>query len=93
MMASARVLLLLVVAAAGFFGSTVHGHNYAAALSKSLLYFEAQRSGRLPPTQRVRWRGHSALNDGADHGVSTSIHTCLFYSCVEDPDNMAMHGV
>ncbi|KAM0911995.1 hypothetical protein ACQ4PT_013092 [Festuca glaucescens] len=44
-------------------------HDYAVALSKSLLYFEAQRSGRLPPTQRVRWRGHSALNDGADHGV------------------------
>lgn len=73
MMTSARVLLLLVVAAAGFSASAVaaaqHGHAYAAALSKSLLYFEAQRSGRLPPNQRVRWHGHSALNDGADQGV------------------------
>ncbi|KAF6993546.1 hypothetical protein CFC21_010423 [Triticum aestivum] len=43
--------------------------DYAAALTKSLLYFEAQRSGRLPPTQRVQWRGNSALKDGADHGV------------------------
>ncbi|XP_048574614.1 endoglucanase 14-like [Triticum urartu] len=43
--------------------------DYATALTKSLLYFEAQRSGRLPPTQRVQWRGDSALKDGADHGV------------------------
>ncbi|XP_051227686.1 endoglucanase 14-like [Lolium perenne] len=64
---------LLVVAMAGVLavmpGCAPAQHDYAAALSKSLLYFEAQRSGRLPPTQRVRWRGHSALNDGADHGV------------------------
>ena len=83
-MASAGVLLLLV---AGFSACAVaaaqYGPDYAAALSKSLLYFEAQRSGRLPPNQRVRWRGHSALYDGADHGVSTSsIHTCVLCSCM-----------
>ena len=74
---------LLVVAVAGVLAvmpgceMARHAHaqyDYAAALSKSLLYFEAQRSGRLPSTQRVRWRGNSALNDGADHGVSTFIH-------------------
>ncbi|KAL2926152.1 Endoglucanase 11 [Bienertia sinuspersici] len=35
----------------------------------SLLYFEAQRSGHLPHTQRVGWRHHSALLDGLQHGV------------------------
>ncbi|KAK1630631.1 hypothetical protein QYE76_004946 [Lolium multiflorum] len=43
--------------------------DYGAALSKSLLYFEAQRSGRLPYGQRVRWRGHSGLTDGLQQGV------------------------
>lgn len=43
--------------------------DYGAALHKSLLYFEAQRSGKLPPNQRVKWRGDSGLNDGKDAGV------------------------
>ncbi|KAM6553747.1 hypothetical protein CsatB_014509 [Cannabis sativa] len=44
-------------------------HDYGQALSKSLLYFEAQRSGHLPHNQRVTWRLHSALNDGLEQGV------------------------
>jgi hypothetical protein len=43
--------------------------DYAAALDYSLLFYEAQRSGRLPGSQRVWWRGDSALDDGADFGV------------------------
>ncbi|RZC53478.1 hypothetical protein C5167_012317 [Papaver somniferum] len=38
--------------------------DYKDALTKSLLYFEAQRSGILPPNQRVTWRDNSALEDG-----------------------------
>ncbi|XP_057511742.1 endoglucanase 6-like [Actinidia eriantha] len=45
------------------------GHDYGQALSKSILFFEAQRSGYLPNTQRVQWRGHSGLNDGKANGV------------------------
>ncbi|XP_004309056.1 PREDICTED: endoglucanase 8-like [Fragaria vesca subsp. vesca] len=41
-------------------------HNYADALSKSILFFEGQRSGRLPHTQRMKWRKDSALRDGLD---------------------------
>lgn len=44
--------------------------DYGEALTKSLLYFEAQRSGKLPHNQRVQWRGDSALQDGKDDGVS-----------------------
>ncbi|CAI8597787.1 unnamed protein product [Vicia faba] len=46
-----------------------HSFDYADALSKSLLYFEAQRSGRLPYNQRVNWRHHSGLTDGLEQGV------------------------
>uniref|UniRef100_A0A803LRV6 Endoglucanase n=1 Tax=Chenopodium quinoa TaxID=63459 RepID=A0A803LRV6_CHEQI len=38
--------------------------DYNDALDKSLLFFEAQRSGRLPGNQRVHWRGDSGLEDG-----------------------------
>ncbi|KAI5069660.1 hypothetical protein GOP47_0015961 [Adiantum capillus-veneris] len=43
--------------------------NYADALQKSLLFFEAQRSGKLPSNQRVWWRGDSGLSDGKTEGV------------------------
>lgn len=42
--------------------------NYAEALQKSLFFYEAQRAGTLPPSNRVNWRGNSALQDGADVG-------------------------
>lgn len=53
--------------------ATARSLDYADALTKSLLYFEAQRSGRLPYNQRVTWRDHSGLTDGLEQGVSTSI--------------------
>ena len=43
--------------------------NYADALRKCLLFYEGQRSGKLPPTQRVTWRKDSGLQDGQDAGV------------------------
>lgn len=45
------------------------GFNYGEALQKSILFYEAQRSGDLADTNRISWRGDSALNDGADVGV------------------------
>ncbi|CAL5428298.1 unnamed protein product [Camellia sinensis] len=51
---------------------SVSGHDYADALRKSILFFEGQRSGKLPPNQRVRWRRDSALHDGATAGVDLS---------------------
>ncbi|CAN6562419.1 unnamed protein product [Malus baccata var. baccata] len=43
--------------------------DYGDALTKSLMFYEAQRSGKLPSTQRVQWRGDSGLKDGSDAGV------------------------
>jgi endoglucanase len=42
--------------------------NYAEALQKSLFFYEAQRSGPLPASNRVNWRGDSGLADGSDVG-------------------------
>ncbi|GAB2225096.1 hypothetical protein Droror1_Dr00005882 [Drosera rotundifolia] len=44
-------------------------HDYKDALSKSILFFEGQRSGRLPRDQRMTWRGDSGLHDGKMGGV------------------------
>lgn len=44
-------------------------HDYRNALAKSILFFEGQRSGRLPAGQRAKWRGDSALRDGTEAGV------------------------
>ncbi|KAL2469331.1 Endoglucanase 24 [Forsythia ovata] len=46
----------------GLFESSYH--DYADALSKSILFFEGQRSGYLPEDQRMNWRGSSGLGDG-----------------------------
>lgn len=43
--------------------------NYKEALKKSLIFLEAQRSGKLPPHHRVVWRGDSGLNDGKEANV------------------------
>lgn len=35
----------------------------------SILFYEAQRSGKLPANNRIPWRGNSALSDGSDVGI------------------------
>lgn len=41
--------------------------NYAEALQKSILFYEAQVSGPVPSWNRVSWRGPSGLHDGSDN--------------------------
>ncbi|KAL1921499.1 uncharacterized protein VTP21DRAFT_11215 [Calcarisporiella thermophila] len=43
--------------------------EYSKLLSHSLLFYEAQRSGKLPEDNRVKWRHDSGLQDGADNKV------------------------
>ena len=43
-------------------------YNYAEVLHKSILFYEAQRSGRLPANNRIPWRGDSALQDRGQRG-------------------------
>ncbi|KAK8946835.1 Endoglucanase 5 [Platanthera zijinensis] len=74
-MAAARLLILpLALAvflslASGGDSAAAAGFNYGDALAKSLLFFEAQRSGKLAGVQRVPWRGDSGLLDGFLQGT------------------------
>ncbi|XP_076452170.1 uncharacterized protein LOC143287772 [Babylonia areolata] len=43
-------------------------YNYDDALMKSIMFYEAQRSGKLPENNRIPWRGDSALGDRGDNG-------------------------
>uniref|UniRef100_I1PI33 Endoglucanase n=2 Tax=Oryza glaberrima TaxID=4538 RepID=I1PI33_ORYGL len=63
---AAASLVLLLAAAASVEASAF---DYAGAFDKCLLFFEAQRSGKLPADRLVRWRGDSALTDGFSQGV------------------------
>ncbi|WVZ11563.1 hypothetical protein V8G54_016093 [Vigna mungo] len=45
-------------------------YDYADALGKAILFFEGQRSGKLPSNQRVKWREDSALSDGKLQNVN-----------------------
>ncbi|ESO84370.1 hypothetical protein LOTGIDRAFT_132347 [Lottia gigantea] len=44
-------------------------YNYDDILRKSILFYEAQRSGKLPGNNRIPWRGDSGLEDGSDVGL------------------------
>lgn len=43
-------------------------YNYGEVLKLSILFYEAQRSGKLPRNNRVKWRKDSALDDQGENG-------------------------
>ena len=70
----AAALLLCVVSASAWpswprRAASGQLHDYRDALSKCILFFEGQRSGRLPASQRAAWRGDSGVSDGKAAGV------------------------
>ncbi|KAE8767712.1 cellulase [Hordeum vulgare] len=64
LVAAVAVLHLLL-----FAPSLAVAFNYADALAKSIIFFEGQRSGKLPPGNRMPWRADSGLTDGAQYNV------------------------
>ncbi|CAF0839089.1 unnamed protein product [Adineta steineri] len=49
--------------------STNNGtYDYGAVLYASILFYESQRSGRLPANKRISWRGDSMLQDCGENG-------------------------
>ncbi|KAI0693824.1 Six-hairpin glycosidase-like protein [Cytidiella melzeri] len=52
-------------------GSTVNPH-WSTLLGDLLYFYEEQRSGKLPATNRVSWRNDSATDDGGDVGLDLS---------------------
>ncbi len=51
---------------------SVPNPQWSTLLGNLLYFYEAQRSGRLPITNRVSWRNDSAVNDGSDVGLDLS---------------------
>lgn len=45
-------------------------YKFPDVMDASLLFYEAQRSGMLPPTNRIPWRGDSGLLDRTENNRS-----------------------
>ena len=43
-------------------------YNYDEIIEKSILFYAAQRSGKLPADNPIPWRGDSALKDVGNNG-------------------------
>ncbi|XP_024520496.1 endoglucanase 1 isoform X1 [Selaginella moellendorffii] len=44
--------------------------DYRDALAKSILFYEGMRSGKLPTSQRIKWRANSGMSDGRTANVN-----------------------
>ncbi|KAH6804322.1 glycosyl hydrolase 9B15 [Perilla frutescens var. frutescens] len=63
-------VITCVVLFCGIWGGAQSLTDYQDALSKAILFFQGQRSGKLPANHTVEWRGDSALSDGAIENVN-----------------------
>ena len=52
-----------------FINISAKSQDYARHIELSLLFYECQRSGPLPKTNRIYWRHDSMVDAGADNGV------------------------
>ena len=65
-----NILLLLFLSILSF--SSQKSQDYSRHLELSLLFYECQRSGRLPPNNRIYFRHDSMLDAGKDVGLDLS---------------------
>ncbi|XP_077995022.1 endoglucanase E-4-like [Glandiceps talaboti] len=66
-------IVIAVAVSLSLSGDKYYGpYSYKEVLHKSILFYEAQRSGKLPSTNRIPWRGDSALNDSGVNGEDLS---------------------
>ncbi|KAJ8621330.1 hypothetical protein MRB53_029859 [Persea americana] len=84
MNALSAVILSWFALSSGLFSAVNGNFNYKEALTKAIMFFEAQRSGKLT-NSRLSWRGDSALDDGklANVGDPVADHQCWIR-----PENM-----
>ncbi|KAF5482306.1 hypothetical protein F2P56_002888 [Juglans regia] len=62
--------------------------NYSVALQKALLFFNAQKSGKLPKQNGIAWRGNSGLSDGKN---DTDLKVGLVGGYYDAGDNSKFH--
>ena len=63
-----KLYAIVLTAILVFIGCEAGKYNYSEVIHDSLLFYEAQRSGKLPTDNRISWRGDSMLDDGKDVG-------------------------
>ena len=63
-------MILLISTLLAF--SSPKSRDYERHLELSLLFYEAQRSGKLPETNRIYWRHDSMLDAGYDYNLDLS---------------------
>ncbi|KAH0716109.1 hypothetical protein KY284_009014 [Solanum tuberosum] len=62
--------------------------NYTFALHKALMFFDAQKSGKLPKSNGIPWRGDSGLQDGSK---LTDVKGGLVGGYYDAGDNIKFH--
>lgn len=68
----AGLMAFVLVALTSSRSFSLESINYGEALQKSILFYEAQQTGKLPEWNRFPWRGNSTPKDGADVGLDLS---------------------
>ena len=62
------LVILLFICHYNLIAQQATKYNYEEALVKSILFYEAERSGKLPANNRIPWRNDSALGDKGANG-------------------------
>jgi hypothetical protein len=74
MLTSSELLFVLIaitlkpIESANIDIGTSGNYDYGKVIHASLLFYEAQRSGKLPAGNRIPWRRNSFLDDRGDNG-------------------------
>lgn len=63
---------VLALFVAGIVAASAGDYKYGEVIGLSLLFYEAQRTGVLPPTNRIAWRGDSFVTDIGEDGEDLS---------------------
>nr|ACT54547.1 endo-1,4-beta-glucanase [Dimocarpus longan] len=90
------VIAFIVIALPIIIAKTIPKHkprppppdNYTLALHKALLFFNAQKSGKLPKNNGIPWRGNSGLSDG---NATTDVKGGLVGGYYDAGDNSKFH--
>lgn len=72
MMKTSLLFLLLIITCLLVVENVECKPNYREALAKPLLFFQGQRSGKLPPDQQIKWRSNSGLSYGLQDNMDLS---------------------
>jgi len=74
-----QTIVSAIAALAAPMAVVAKSQDYARHIELSLLFYEAQRSGKLPENNRIYWRHDSMLDAGQDNGTYKMIIYIFIY--------------